>query len=89
MGYSPAEMYEQHDLSSLFNAIRGYWKKQERLRMQTWDQTRFQTFQLINIQLAAKDKLKNYTDLVKFPWDEEPKKVKLTGAQLKEWIGSK
>ena len=71
------------------NAIRGNYQKEERAMQLSWDQVRFQTFHLFNIQLAGKDKLKNYTDLVKFPWDKEPEKKKLSSADLKQWIRSK
>jgi hypothetical protein len=86
MQMTPAVMYEQHTISSLTNAIKGYFRREERLRAMLWDQTRFSTFHLLNIQLAAKDKLKTYTDLVRFPWEPETKKVKITSEILKEYI---
>jgi len=82
----PSVMYEQHDLNSLINAVRGYTKKQDRKKQEAWDQTRFNTFHLLNIQLAAKDKLKSYTDLVRFPWEPEPVKPQLDGNILKQII---
>jgi hypothetical protein len=73
----------------LLNAIKGYYRVQERQMQLSWDQVRFATFHNVNIQLQRKDKLKSYTDLVRFPWEPEPVKVKLTPDALKSLVKKK
>lgn len=55
---------------------------------ESWEQTRFITFYLLNPQL--KHKMRKYTDLVKFGWEQEepPEKIEFTSRQLeilKKW----
>jgi hypothetical protein len=80
------ELYEQIKFSSLINAIAGYYSKLERDYQTTWEQTRFTTFHLVNIQLAKKDKLRHYTDFVKFPWENKTSTVKLSAAEFRKLI---
>lgn len=67
-------MYEDHSIGSIFNAING-WRKNENKKSEQqyrdeWERTRFSVFSLINIQLDRSDKMKRYGDLITFPWDE-------------------
>jgi hypothetical protein len=83
------ETFVRLSLRSLINTLRGYGKKTETEQRAAWERSRFEVFHVVNIQLDKKDRLKNYSDLVRFPW-EAPKKEKvhqLTAEQFNKLIG--
>jgi len=51
-----------------------YSEKQMMAQRTVYESMRLQTFFLINIQLSQKDRMKEVTKLMSFPWDKEQKK---------------
>lgn len=49
----------------------GHANRQQREYREDWEQTRWMTFHLLNIQLQRKDKLKRLSDLIRFPWEKQ------------------
>jgi hypothetical protein len=66
MRMSIREMYEDHNLFSLLNAISGYGEMQEEARKQTWEQTR-----MICYYALGSSKVLSPSHLFKFPWEQE------------------
>ncbi len=59
---------------SFFNKLKGDYERIQNQIRETWEQTRWSTALLINIQLP-KGKQVKATDLIRFPWDKKTKKV--------------
>lgn len=55
----------------------GYWKDKEQAIQLSWEQSRWQTFYTVYVQLDKKGrrKLKTPKDLVIFPWEKEKSKM--------------
>lgn len=70
---SVAEFY---DLSPVefFYSMEEYGERQMTYHKVVYDSMRLQTFFLVNLQLARKDKIKDVHKLMPFPWDKEQSK---------------
>jgi hypothetical protein len=61
-------------LRDFFLKLHGFRKEQEMNRRERAELIRLQTIELFNIHLNKKDRIKQPSDLWKFPWDEEQNK---------------
>lgn len=64
---------EFYDLSPVefYYAMEEYSEIQMTHHKTTYDSMRLQTVFLLNVQLSKKDRIREVTQLMKFPWDKE------------------
>jgi hypothetical protein len=70
----PGEFWHMR-LKDFFLKLKFWQHWQEEQTKQTAELVRLQTYQLINIQLTEKDKLKKPSELWRYEWDEEAKQA--------------
>lgn len=75
-------MYEDHNLSSLINAINRHREIKELEYISGWEQARYQAFMVVNLFLPQEDKLERFSDLGEFPWEKKESEEK-TQNQIK------
>ncbi len=61
------EMYEDHTLWSLMNAIKGF--RESPIYRDGWYQARMIAYYILQVNLSEQDRMKGFTDLITFPWE--------------------
>lgn len=70
------EMYEDHNLTSIVNAIKGHRLNEESKFKHGWEKARYIAFHIINPWLPENDKMQKYSDVGEFPWEKEQEETK-------------
>ena len=84
MGMTVQEMYEEHSVPSLINAVIGFTRAQHTHTKTQWETARYTAYHCVNIMIAKKqDKLKSPVELGAFPWEPEYKKQQNKAEQRK------
>ena len=65
------EMYEHHTLSSLYNAVNGYFKHKSECEKRDYEVARFSAGLVINFHLPMSHKMHSFRELIEFPWEKE------------------
>lgn len=77
------EMYEDHNLFSLLNAIQGFSFLQSQRKQETWEQTR-----MVCYYALGNSKVMGPKGLFEFPWEKE-EMPEMSPEQLKEMFKKK
>jgi hypothetical protein len=81
---SLAEFYQATPRETA-NILQGRFKAKEMETQVSWEQVRWQTWHLLNIQIEKNKRLK-LEDLARFPWEKPKEKKQLTTQQLKQFL---